>query len=126
MRPGSRDAHRSPTEAELQLMRQVEEKDAKIADLERQFRQERQLVQTLEEALSDTEKSMKQLKKQTNTLAADKEILHTKMLDVTHQLEMATKEAMKNRESMQQLSEAKEQRAKVSFSFLMFEADCIG
>lgn len=126
MRPGSRDAHRSPTEAELQLMRQVEEKDAKIADLERQFRQERQLVQTLEEALSDTEKSMKQLKKQTNTLAADKEILHTKMLDVTHQLEMATKEAMKNRESMHQLSEAKEQRAKVSISFSMFKADCIG
>ena len=71
-------------------------------------------MQTLEEALSDTEKSMKQLKKQTNTLAADKEILHTKMLDVTHQLEMAQKEAMKNRESMQQLNEAKEQRAKVT------------
>jgi len=114
IRPGSRDAQRSPSESELTLMRQVEEKDAKIADLERQFRQERQLVQTLEEALSDTEKSMKQLKKQTNTLAADKEILHTRMLDVTHQLEMAQKEAMKNRESMQQLNEAKEQRAKVT------------
>jgi len=114
IRPGSRDAQRSPSEADLALIRQVEEKDAKIADLERQFRQERQLVQTLEEALSDTEKSMKQLKKQTNTLAADKEILHTKMLDVTHQLEMAQKEAMKNRESMHQLNEAKEQRAKVT------------
>jgi DNA repair exonuclease SbcCD ATPase subunit len=126
IRPGSRDANRSPSESEMALARQVEEKDAKIVDLERQFRQERQLVQTLEEALSDTEKSMKQLKKQTNTLAADKEILHTKMLDVTHQLEMAQKEAMKNRESMQQLSEAKEQRAKVTNTSLdsCMETDC--
>ena len=72
-------------------------------------------MQTLEEALSDTEKSMKQLKKQTNSLAAEKEMLHTKMLDASHQLEIAKKEAMKSRDSIQQLDEARAQRAKVPF-----------
>ena len=112
LRPGSRDQLRSP-EPDVVLVRQIEEKDAKIANLEKQFQSERQLVQTLEEALSDTEKSMKQLKKQTNSLAAEKEMLHTKMLDVSHQLEIAKKEAMKSRDSIQQLDEARAQRAKV-------------
>ena len=112
LRSGSRDQLREP---DAGVLRQLEEKDAKIANLEKQFHSERQLVQTLEEALSDTEKSMKQLKKQTNSLAADKEMLHTKMLDVSHQLEIAKKEAMKSRDSIQQLDEARAQRAKVSF-----------
>ena len=56
---------------------------------------------------------MKQLKKQTNSLAADKEMLHTKMLELSHQLEIARKEAMKSRDSIQQLDEARAQRAKV-------------
>jgi len=94
------------------MVKQLEEKDVKIANLEKQFQSERQLVQTLEEALSDTEKSMKQLKKQTNSLAAEKEMLHTKMLDVSHQLEIAKKEAAKSRDSIQQLDEARAQRAK--------------
>ena len=112
LRSSSRDQLRSP-EPDAALLRQLEEKDVKIASLERQFESERQLVQTLEEALSDTEKSMKQLKKQTNSLAADKDILHTKMLDVSHQLEIAKKEAAKSRDSIQQLDEARAQRAKV-------------
>jgi len=112
LRSGSRDQLRSP-EPDAALLRQIEEKDSKIANLEKQFHSERQLVQTLEEALSDTEKSMKQLKKQTNSLAAEKEMLHTKMLDVSHQLEIAKKEAMKSRDSIQQLDEARAQRAKV-------------
>ena len=112
LRSGSRDQLRSP-EPDAAVLRQLEEKDAKIANLEKQFHSERQLVQTLEEALSDTEKSMKQLKKQTNSLAAEKEMLHTKMLDASHQLEIAKKEAMKSRDSIQQLDEARAQRAKV-------------
>jgi kinesin family protein 4/21/27 len=112
LRPTSRDQVKSP-EPDSLLQRQLEEKEIKIANLEKQFQSERQLVQTLEEALSDTEKSMKQLKKQTNSLAADKEMLHTKMLDVTHQLEIAKKEAIKSRDSIQQLDEARTQRAKV-------------
>lgn len=116
-RASSREQLRSP-ESQLgyndsALMKQLEEKELKIANLEKQFQSERQLVQTLEEALSDTEKSMKQLKKQTNSLAAEKEMLHTKMLEVSHQLEIAKKEAMKSRDSIQQLDEARAQRAKV-------------
>lgn len=114
-RPNSRDQPRAPEVDVSLLVRQVEEKDQKIASLEKQFHSERQLVQTLEEALSDTEKSMKQLKKQTNSLAAEKEVLHTKMLDVSHQLEIAKKEAAKSRDSIQQLDEARAQRAKVPF-----------
>ena len=113
-RSASRDQLRSP-EPDFQMVKQMEEKDIKIANLEKQFQSERQLVQTLEEALSDTEKSMKQLKKQTNSLAAEKEMLHTKMLDVSHQLEIAKKEAAKSRDSIQQLDEAREQRAKVRY-----------
>jgi chromosome segregation ATPase len=116
-RSASRDALRSP-EPDSQMVKQLEEKDVKIANLEKQFQSERQLVQTLEEALSDTEKSMKQLKKQTNSLAAEKEMLHTKMLDVSHQLEIAKKEAAKSRDSIQQLDEARAQRAKVSSHIL--------
>lgn len=115
LRSVSRDQLRS-SDPDAALLRQIEEKDAKIANLEKQFHSERQLVQTLEEALSDTEKSMKQLKKQTNSLAAEKEMLHTKMLDASHQLEIAKKEAMKSRDSIQQLDEARAQRAKVSLS----------
>jgi predicted nucleic acid-binding Zn-ribbon protein len=111
-RSTSRDQLRSPAETDA-LKREIEEKELKIANLEKQFQSERQLVQTLEEALSDTEKSMKQLKKQTNSLAAEKEMLHTKMLDVSHQLEIAKKEAAKSRDSIQQLDEARTQRAKV-------------
>jgi chromosome segregation ATPase len=113
-RSTSRDQLRSPAETDA-LKRELEEKDLKITNLEKQFQSERQLVQTLEEALSDTEKSMKQLKKQTNSLAAEKEMLHTKMLDVSHQLEIAKKEAAKSRDSIQQLDEARAQRAKVPF-----------
>ena len=117
LRTSSRDQLRSP-EPDAALLRQLEEKDAKIAKLEKEFQSERQLVQTLEEALSDTEKSMKQLKKQTNSLAADKEMLHTKMLDVSHQLEIAKKEAAKSRDSIQQLDEARHQRAQVPTPFM--------
>ena len=116
-RSTSRDQLRSPAESDA-LKRELEEKDLKIANLEKQFQSERQLVQTLEEALSDTEKSMKQLKKQTNSLAAEKEMLHTKMLDVSHQLEIAKKEAAKSRDSIQQLDEARAQRAKVYSPFV--------
>jgi DNA repair exonuclease SbcCD ATPase subunit len=114
-RSNSRDQLKAPEVDVGQLLRQVEEKDQKIVSLEKQFQSERQLVQTLEEALSDTEKSMKQLKKQTNSLAAEKEVLHTKMLDVSHQLEIARKETAKSRDSVQQLDEARAQRAKVPF-----------
>src|SRR5262249_11874576 len=89
LRSLSRDGFKTPDPEVALLRTQLEEKDAKIAQLDKQFQQERELVQTLEEALSDTEKSMKQLKKQTNNLAAEKEVLHTKMLDVSHQLEIA-------------------------------------
>jgi DNA repair exonuclease SbcCD ATPase subunit len=117
LRTSSRDQLRS-SEPDAALLRQLEEKDAKIAKLEKEFQSERQLVQTLEEALSDTEKSMKQLKKQTNSLAADKEMLHTRMLDVSHQLEIAKKEAAKSRDSIQQLDEARHQRAQVPTPFM--------
>ena len=112
LRTSSRDQLRSP-EPDAALLRQLEEKDAKITNLEKEFQSERQLVQTLEEALSDTEKSMKQLKRQTNSLAADRDMLHTKMLDLSHQLEIAKKEAAKSRDSIQQLDEARHQRAQV-------------
>jgi chromosome segregation ATPase len=116
-RAGSREQLRSPEPQfgynDAAFLKQLEDKDQKIANLEKQFQSERQLVQTLEEALSDTEKSMKQLKKQTNSLAAEKEMLHTKMLEVSHQLEIAKKEAQKSRDSIQQLDEARAQRAKV-------------
>jgi DNA repair exonuclease SbcCD ATPase subunit len=116
IRSNSRDQLKSPDpDGALirQMEREIEDKTLKIQNLEKQFQSERQLVQTLEEALSDTEKSMKQLKKQTNSLAAEKEVLHTKMLDVSHQLEIAKKEAVKSRDSIQQLDEARAQRAKV-------------
>ena len=112
-RINSRDQLRSPEPDNAAYIHQIEEKDQKIASLEKQFQSERQLVQTLEEALSDTEKSLNKLKKQTNSLAAEKEVLHTKMLEATHQLEIAKREAAKSRDSIQQLDEARAQRAKV-------------
>ena len=83
----------------------IEDQDARIKTLEKQLLAEKALTQTLEEALTDCEKTMKRL-------TADRESLQLKAQQVQEELERTKNETQNSRYSMQAVEDERVARIK--------------
>ncbi|KAI5806692.1 hypothetical protein DFH27DRAFT_479935 [Peziza echinospora] len=83
----------------------IEDQDARIKTLEKQLLAEKALTQTLEEALTDCEKTMKRL-------TADRESLQAKAAQVQQELDRAKNDSQNSRYSMQAVEDERLARIK--------------
>ena len=83
----------------------IEDQDARIKTLEKQLLAEKNLTQTLEEALTDCEKINKRL-------TADRDSLHHKAQQVQEELERTRNETQQSRYSMQAVEDERVARIK--------------
>ena len=83
----------------------IEDQDVRIKTLEKQLLAEKALTQTLEEALTDCEKTMKRL-------TADRESLQLKAAQVQQELDRAKNESQNSRYSMQAVEDERLARIK--------------
>ncbi|OLL25546.1 Kinesin-like protein kif7 [Neolecta irregularis DAH-3] len=110
---GSQSPTPPPASAsDIHTSRQLEEQEHKIVDLKKQLSAEKQLTRTLESALEEAERGMKQLKNHGKDLGVEKNRLQDQLSEMNRELENARTEAAKSRHSMQMFEQEKIQRAK--------------
>jgi chromosome segregation ATPase len=84
---------------------QIDEQDARIKSLEKQLQAEKALTTTLEEALTDCEKTMMRL-------TTDRDSFQAKAVQVQQELEKTKNESQSSRYSMQAVEEERLARLK--------------
>ncbi|KAL7275607.1 hypothetical protein RUND412_001439 [Rhizina undulata] len=103
--PASPNASRRPSKDYAHAQEKIEDQEAKIKTLEKQLQAEKALTATLEEALTDCEKTMKRL-------TTDRDSFQAKASQVQQELDRAKTESQTSRYSMQAVEEERLGRLK--------------